>query len=436
MSGAADAPGAVERAPIFVVGIARSGTTLLAALLSAHPRLDAGPESRFFARLRHLDAAARAALVDPATWPGPAVGFIGSLSNQGHAVVGLFGLTSEEVRTWLAERPPSIAAMLESLTVQHAERRGKARWVEKTPRHLLEIAALRTAWPHAYLVRIVRDPRDVALSLTAMPFAGGTLVSNLVRIDADDRASRDAFEGDPRAITLRYEDLVTEPARELRRVCEAVGEAFDPRMLEPRPTASDIAAEHEWWKEGVSGPLDASRIARWRREMPAPERRFAGLHLAGYLREHGYEEARTAEGAAAVLPVGTAVGAANDAVLLDLADRSIAVIRPTPTEVAAIDGADEVVFVGVRGQLDPFRDLTLSIHSAALVGLAGLLVRRRLRRAPATWYARATSRERRGRAPGEVATVALLRLLARERPLARPTPDRTDGSAGGDVPRG
>src|SRR5688500_816538 len=120
-----------DDAPIFVVGVARSGTTLLAALLSAHPRLDAGPESRFFARLRHLDAAARARLVEPTEWPGPAVGFVSSLTNQGHPVVGLFDLTVDDIRDWLALRPPSIAAMLESLTAQHAERRGKARWVEK-----------------------------------------------------------------------------------------------------------------------------------------------------------------------------------------------------------------------------------------------------------------------------------------------------------------
>jgi hypothetical protein len=400
-------------APIFVVGVARSGTTLLAALLSGHPRLDAGPESRFFARLRHLDDAARARLIDGATWPGPAVEFVASLRNQGHPVVELFGLTPDEVRTWLALRPPSIAAMLESLTVQHAERHGKARWVEKTPRHLLEIPALRAAWPDAALVRIVRDPRDVALSLTAMPFAGGTLVSNIVRIDDDDRASRDAFGDDPRATTLRYEDLVTEPERELRRLCEAVGETFDAGMLDPAGAARSVAGEHEWWKQGVSGPLDRSRIGRWRREMPSAERRFAGLHLADYLREHRYDDARTADVSAAVLPVGTAVGPANDGILLDLAHRYAEVVRPTPTEVMAIDQADEVVFVGIRGQLDPFRERSGAAHVAATSGLARLLLRRRIRGAPATWYRTRTTRERRGRSPAELVTFVLLLVLAR-----------------------
>jgi hypothetical protein len=419
-----------ERAPVFVVGVARSGTTLLAALLSGHSRLDAGPESRFFARLRHLDRAARARLTDPGGWPGPATDFIGSLSNQGHPVVGLFGLTLADIRTWLASRAPSIAAMLESLTVQHAERRGKSRWVEKTPRHLLEIPALRASWPGAYLVRIVRDPRDVALSLAAMPFAGGTLVSNLVRVDADDRASRDAFTGDARALTVRYEDLVSEPERELRRLCEAIGEAFEPRMLEPGASGGEVAGEHEWWKAGVAGPLDATRVGRWRREMPEPERRFAAIHLAGYLREHRYEGARAATGIAAVVPVGTALGPRNDGLLLDLARRDLAVARPTPTEVRALAACDEIAFVGARGQLDPFRGSAPLAHALGLLRLAALLGRRRLAGRPARWLARATRRTRRRNGPGELATLVMLGLLARRDTIGGQPRPRTDGSAG------
>ncbi len=183
-------------APVFVVGVARSGTTLLSAMLSAHPRLDCGPESRFFARYRHLDARARARILDPATWPRPAVDFMASLRNQGHPVTELFGLTLPEIGTYLAGRQPSTTAMLESLTVLHAQRAGKARWVEKTPRHLLMTETLRAGWPEAYIVRIVRDPRDVALSLARMPFAKDSVVGNLVRIDDDDRASRDRIETD------------------------------------------------------------------------------------------------------------------------------------------------------------------------------------------------------------------------------------------------
>ena len=84
-------------APVFVVGVARSGTTLLSAMLSAHSRLDCGPESRFFARYRHLGAKQRARVLDPDLWPRPAVDFIGSLRNQGHPVVELFGLERPQI---------------------------------------------------------------------------------------------------------------------------------------------------------------------------------------------------------------------------------------------------------------------------------------------------------------------------------------------------
>jgi len=318
-------------APIFVVGVARSGTTLLSAMLSAHSRLDCGPESRFFARYRHLDKRARRRILDAATWPRPAVDFIASLRNQGHPITELFGLTLPEIGAYLADREPSPAAMLESLTVLHARRAGKSRWMEKTPRHLLMTDTLRQLWPEAYIVRIVRDPRDVALSLAGMPFARDSVVGNLVRVDHDYRASRERIESDPRAMTLRYEDLVTEPERELRRVCEFIGEAYEPGMLDSRGTAGNVAAEHEWWKASVSGPLQTSSMGRWHEQMSADAVRFAALHLAGYLREHDYEGAADARGEVALLPAGDAVGPNNEALLLDLARRGLVVQRPVPT---------------------------------------------------------------------------------------------------------
>ena len=184
-------PPPASDAPVFVVGVARSGTTLLAAMLSAHSRLDCGPESRFFARYRHLDAQARRRLVEPTLWPDPAMELLTSLRNQSHPVIGLFGLAEDEVRAWLAARPPALPTILESLTELHAQKAGKPRWIEKTPRHLLMTDTLRRLWPQARIVRIVRDPRDTAVSLSAMPFAKESVVGNLVRIDQDDRASRD-----------------------------------------------------------------------------------------------------------------------------------------------------------------------------------------------------------------------------------------------------
>jgi hypothetical protein len=400
--------------PIFVVGVARSGTTLLSAMLAAHSRLDCGPESRFFARFRHLDARQRRATLAQASWPGPAVDFIDSLRNRGHPVVGLFGLELADVREYLAARPPSLAAMLESLTVLHARRAGKMRWVEKTPRHLLMTELLRRLWPDARIVRIVRDPRDVALSLAGLPFAKESVVGNLVRVDQDDRASRDRVASDPLAMTLRYEDLVTEPERELRRICDFIGEAYEPAMLDQRGAAAAVAADHEWWKAAVSGPLHTESVGRWRREMSADAQRFAGLHLSGFLREHGYEGPLDAVHEVAIVPVADAVGPSNERLLLELARRSAVVLRPAPASIRELHAQADLTFLGVRGQLDPSRGWPVAKRLVSLIGIgAGLLVRG-LQRRPVTWVRRATLLPRRPRDPLELVLAVALRLLARQ----------------------
>ncbi len=400
-------------APIFVVGVPRSGTTLLAAMLAAHSRLDCGPESRFFARYRHLGPRQRARILDPMEWPRPAVDFIASLRNQDHPISELFGLGLPQIGSFLAERQPSEVAMLEALTVLHARGAGKARWIEKTPRHLLMTEWLRRLWPEAFIVRIVRDPRDVALSLSGVPFGKESVVGNLVRIDADDRASAERIETDPLAMTLRYEDLVTDPERELRRVCDFVGEDFEPAMLDSSASGAGVAGEHEWWKASVSGPLHTSSVGRWREEMSADARRFAALHLAGYLRIHGYEGAREARAQLAVLPVSGEVGPQNEVLLLELARRDMTVVRPAPSTPSAQHAQRHLVFVGVKGQLDPTRGQPAARRVLGTAMLSAGLLARRLQRRPVLWVRRATLRERSQTDPAERLLALLLRPLAR-----------------------
>lgn len=304
--------------------------------------------------------------------------------------------------------------MLESLTELHARRAGKRRWLEKTPRHLLMTDTLRELWPDAFIVRIVRDPRDVALSLAGMPFAKDSVVGNLVRVDSDDRASRERIEADPRAMTLRYEDLVTEPERELRRICAFIGEEYESGMLDSHDSASQVAAEHEWWKESVSGPLSTRSVGRWQREMSADAKRFAALHLARYLREHGYEGAREPRAEVAVLPGADAVGPRNESLLLELARRDLVVLRPAPGSPLAQHRQRHLLFLGVKGQLDPTRGQPAVRRAAGAVAMGTGSLVRRVQGRPLLWVRRATLRDRRARDPAERLLALLLRLLARE----------------------
>lgn len=179
--------------PIFIVGILRSGTTLLAAMLGSHSRIDCGPETHFF---RYLAMFSEKNLVSRKSWPIEAVDFISSLKLNGEKVHKHFGLSISQIELFLKYQNPSVATMLESLTQLHAKQAGKSRWVEKTPNHMLHLCAIRKHYPLSPIIRIIRDPRDAALSITKLPWASKSALANLFLCDEWNRKSVAFFDDD------------------------------------------------------------------------------------------------------------------------------------------------------------------------------------------------------------------------------------------------
>jgi hypothetical protein len=251
--------------PIFVVGLPRSGTTLLAAMLSSHSRLDCGPETQFFRRLGPGQLAA--AVGDP-RWPEKATGLLGSITLAGQPVTGLFGTSGPEIFSHLQTRSPSVAAMLESLTATHAARRGKRRWIEKTPAHLLCLDTIRATYARAPIIRIVRDPRDSAVSLSQLPWGRRSALANGARLCTWFERSRRFFDIDGNHLTVKYEELVGDAEGQLRRVCDFIGEEFEPAMLDTSRSATRLSSPRETWKSRASRPLTTERSYLWRRMLP------------------------------------------------------------------------------------------------------------------------------------------------------------------------
>jgi hypothetical protein len=327
----------------------------------------------------------------------------------------MFDLTADDVRTWLAARPPSLAALLESLTAQRAERRGVRRWVEKTPRHLEVPELIMATWRGARIVRIVRDPRDAAVSLTRVPFGTPSLLTNLSVLARMNEAAADFYREPRQSLTIRYEDLVADPERELRRVCAFVGEEYEPAMLEDRSGATAVAAAHEWWKGDATGPIDRSRSGRWRTEMPPEIQRYAALNLGDILEEHGYGERLPAAKALAIVPAGDALNARYDDVLLGLAAAGVAIRRPIPRTIDELHLQEPLVFFGVVGQLDPDRSAPASRRVANIARLGMLLLTRRLQGRPVIWVRRLSLIRRHPRDGGERFVARTLQVLATTR---------------------
>ena len=401
--------------PVFVVGGPRSGTTLLAAMLAAHSAFDCGPETHCLSRWSRLAASERRRILDPADWPRRATAFVISLTLGKLPVHDLFGLAEPDVRAWLLARPPSLAAILGSLTEQRARLAGAPRWVEKTPRHLALPELIIATWPAARIVRIVRDPRDAAVSLTRVPFGTPSLLTNLSELARMNEAAADFYRSSPAALTVRYEDLVAQPEQELRRICDFVGEPYEAAMVEDRSRAAGVAAAHEWWKGDATGPIDRSHSGRWREEMPAEVQHYAALTMGDLLEEHGYGTASPPARRLALVPCGDAVSARYDAVLLRLSAADVAIRRPVPTAIDELHLQEPLIFFGVVGQLDPGRGLPAGRRLVAILRLGLLLETRRVQGRPVSWVRRQSLLRRHPGDAGERVVAWLLRGMAQPR---------------------
>jgi hypothetical protein len=267
----------------FLVGCPRSGTTLLQAMLDAHPQVAVPPESHFIPRLVRRFSAG---------WHGTAkAGRFADALFEGRRF-DYWGMPRERVIGLIEENEPAdVAGAVRLLFATWAADAGKTGYADKTPRYLGHVERLAALLPEARFVHLIRDGRDVSLSL-AESFERGpqTAAQGALywseRVDAGRRQG--SAIGPGRYLELRYEDLASDPEPVLQRMCAFLGLAFEPAMLEPGTRAERVLA-------GYPAAADHRNLARpvaprrdWRREMdPAAARDFE-LIAGPLLAELGY----------------------------------------------------------------------------------------------------------------------------------------------------
>jgi hypothetical protein len=280
----------------FVVGVARSGTTLLRLMLDAHPELTIPPETHFIPKVIEAcaedgDRRERVAelLTNHRRWPD-------------------FGLDPDEFRMRLEAlgEPLDAGDALRTFYGLYAEQRGKPRWGDKSPSYLRKMPKIARALSEARFVHLIRDGRDVALSQMEVHH-GATEAREAAEswVGGIAKARRQA-QRVPHYLELRYEDLVEDPEPVLRRVCEFAELPFDPAMLEYHRGASARMAEtirdfdrgdgpaipaavRAKQHERVAAPLQRERAGRWHTDM-SPTDRASFEEVAGeLLADLGYE---------------------------------------------------------------------------------------------------------------------------------------------------
>lgn len=265
----------------FIVGCGRSGTTLLAVMLDAHPSIAIPGESGFLLRICNQAPPPDGDVVDS---------FV-------HSVRGLrrfraWGLTEEELRRGLGDlAPTTMPAALVGTYRLYAEKVGKPIAGDKTPVHVQLMPQLAANFPNAAFIHVIRDGRNVALATLDAPWGPTSVAESALywrrRVNIGRRQG--AALGSGRYMEVRYEDLLADPEVELRRVCKFLGVTYDSAMLDYKSASKrqiTMTYERHAFRSLMLAPTKGLRD--WPTQMaPVDVKTFETL-AGGTLREFGY----------------------------------------------------------------------------------------------------------------------------------------------------
>lgn len=203
--------------PIFIVGMHRSGTTLLERMLAGHSKVgDAGETSAFHAEMELA--------LDRATPQGPDAGFVDAARTADF----------DRVARGYARRAGWLS-------------RGNPWFTEKLPQNFLNVGFIAKALPQARFLHLVRDPMDTCFSNLRQLFSGAALYSydqaELGRFYILYRRMmahwRDALPG--RVLDISYDALIEDPQDMARRVALHCGLDFEASMVDISRSTGTVA---------------------------------------------------------------------------------------------------------------------------------------------------------------------------------------------------
>lgn len=248
---------------MFVVyGMPRSGTTLVAQCLNAHPDLLVPDETDFMVPAAHAFR-----LVDDPVAGGRLLGDLIASTDRFDATLGRW-LTRDRVRELVAAAPYRFDTIVASLYDALATAADVALAGDKSPNDLPQSEILGQAGfftDRIKALHLVRDPRDVMVSMARLGWLNGIDVSYARLWRNANLSLHRRLEAHPdRYHVLRYEDVVAEPVESFERICAFLEVAFDPGMVSEEARFSQFP-EHRGMTQHASTyrPIGADSVGRY-----------------------------------------------------------------------------------------------------------------------------------------------------------------------------
>lgn len=222
----------LKERPIFMIGAERSGTTLVMALLGSHSRIAVPEVVWYYPRFY------------------PYLHTYGDLSNEKNLRVlaeeMVFGLKTpfwgmkvnprtivDEVLELAPEK--SFAGIYAGMHQRFANSVGKPRWGEKTPHNLYFVGPMHEDFPDAQFIYITRDGRDACADYLESSFGPTNIycaANSWKRCWNAVKEHREPLRDKGLWLDVKYEELVREPEKVMRGVCDFLGEDYEEGMFD------------------------------------------------------------------------------------------------------------------------------------------------------------------------------------------------------------
>ncbi|RLF27775.1 MAG: hypothetical protein DRN08_01535 [Thermoplasmata archaeon] len=265
----------MEKPPIFIIGCPRSGTTLVRVILDSHPNICCGPETHMFRDIEKFrkNILHRWNMLQP------------------------YGVDKKAINQKLKE-------FFLLFTENYVSTKKKKRWAEKTPDHIFYVDLIDELFPDCQFINVIRDGRDVVCSykerwgrktfFNAIKTWNKTINLTLIYRKKFDKK---------RYMEIRYEDLISNPEMETRKMMKFIGEEWTPVLLEHHKI------EHDFWfkqhgktqghtshdsrekhpmRHTPSQPIFSSSVGRWKKKLNLIEKILVNILLRENLIKMGY----------------------------------------------------------------------------------------------------------------------------------------------------
>ncbi|MCB0402026.1 MAG: sulfotransferase [Flavobacteriales bacterium] len=247
---------------IFLTGVGRSGTTLLQSMLHAHPEICFTPETHFVKNY----------LVPSLT---------GKIKFNNENLAQKLEQDKDIARLDLDWKPlldqttitcsGCVINFFHTLFSAYIARYGKPHFGDKDPMNAPFIPHIKKAFPDAYLIHIIRDPRDVILSRMKSDWGKHTPFFKHVS-EYQSHIKKALHDGKTcfgeRYIEVFYEHLLEDPEGELQRICTALGVNYTPEMMNYHQKSDELVfGDEKAWKENVFKPVMKGNTQKWKAEL-------------------------------------------------------------------------------------------------------------------------------------------------------------------------